>query len=108
MKHCCFRGSSAPEWIIGLFLLCFALELPAEGLYSNSWVRVSATGNLLYRHDEHGVRLLDFSRCGYKGGAVELPDVWRQIEQNRWIMVSPSVNGLDDAAVIQNALNVAG
>jgi Bacterial Ig domain len=37
-------------------------------------VHPSGSGNLLYRHDAQGVRICDFSDCGYKGGAQELPD----------------------------------
>jgi len=86
-----------------------AFRMSAEGLYSNSWVRPSATGNLLYRHDEHGVRICDFSACGYKGGMRELPDVSRIIGgPNRFNHLLPVGGNGDDADRIQAALDAAG
>lgn len=98
------------------FILVTALFVPlgvfdsmAEGIYSNSWVRPSATGNLLYRHDEHGVRICDFSGCGYKGGAVELPDVDRIIgDPKRWFRLFPTNAASDDADRIQQKIDETG
>lgn len=84
-----------------------ALGSHAEGLYSNSWVRTSPTGNLLYRHDEKGVRICDFSSCGYRSGVVELPNVDLAIPQGRQIFVYPAQGIGNDADNIQNALDAA-
>src|SRR5437763_2340403 len=97
-----------------LFLAMLAVQpgseslLRADGLYPNSWVHPSATGNLLYRMDEHGVRICDFGECGYKRGAVDLPDAYKLIDQSRWINVAPAPGGTGDADNIQNALNAVG
>lgn len=39
------------------------------------WVRLGSDGKLIYRADEHGNRIPDFSNCGYGGGGVPIPDV---------------------------------
>ena len=89
-----------------LFLLITALLGRAEGIYSNSWVHPSATGNLLYRHDPMGVRITDFSDCGYRGGKQELPNLNQVIpESDRWTYVFPS-GGPNDADPIQNAIDL--
>ena len=68
-----------------------------------AWVYPSATGNLLYKSDERGQRISDFSQCGYRGGTEALPNVSSLIPQSRWIQVNP---GTGDATVmIQNAIN---
>ena len=76
----------------------------AEGIYSNSWVRLSARENLLYRHDEHGERICDFSDCGYKGGTIEPPEPFRMVDASRWINVTP-LGDPGDADRIQNAID---
>ena len=90
------------------FVLLALLQGPcpaqAEGIYSNSWVRPSARGNLLYRHDAHGERICDFSDCGYKGGVVEPPEPFRMVDASRWINVTPQGNS-GDAGRIQNAID---
>jgi hypothetical protein len=96
------RWAGVPWIVLGVWI-CGLWAVQAEGIYSNSWVRPSARNNLLYRHDEMGVRICDFSRCGYKGGAVTLPQVSRLIEQDRWIPVPPADG--DDTAQIQEALD---
>ncbi len=101
------------HWALWLFAWAglATTHLPAEGLQSNSWVRPSPTGNLVYRHDESGVRTIDYSACGYRSGIVELPDVNRLVEAGRWIRLAPGGGGnviVDDADLIQNALNAAG
>lgn len=76
----------------------------ADGIYSNSWVRPSGRENLLYRHDEHGERICDFSDCGYKGGMVEPPEAFRMVDASRWVNVTP-LGGPGDADRIQNAID---
>jgi hypothetical protein len=80
----------------------------ADGAVSASWVSRSATGNLLYRADAQGVRILDYSGTGYKGGATALPDVARLVDESRWIRLNPQGSGQDDTAMINEALSRAG
>ena len=109
------QGYSAFARFVQLLILSLSLiaslgvhRAQGEGIYSNSWVHPSPTGNLLYRHDANGVRIGDFSDCGYKGGAQELPDARLMTpEQDRWIDLFPSV-GANDAILLQNALNTIG
>lgn len=66
------------------------------------WVAVGPAGKLAYRSDDRGNAIPDFSRAGYDGGGVRLPDVPAAI------MLSPQASG-DDTARIQAALDeVAG
>jgi hypothetical protein len=69
----------------------------AEG---TPWVRVGADGRLVYRTDDRGNRIPDFSNIGYKGG-VRLPDV------PTVATLAPSSSG-DDTARIQAALDSLG
>src|SRR4029453_6334569 len=59
----------------------------AAGASPSSWVYPPAKGNLLYAADINGVRISDFSDCGYKRGEVPLPHLNRLVEENRWIWV---------------------
>ena len=63
---------------------------PASGAQApqSVWVYPSTTGNLLYRMDERGQRIADFSQCGYKGGTEPLPNVSALIPTSRWVYVS--------------------
>jgi hypothetical protein len=97
------RKCAGVPWIVLGVWICGLWAVQAEGIYPNSWVRLSARNNLLYRHDAMGVRICDFSRCGYKGGAVTLPQVYRLIEQSRWKTVPPADG--DDTERIQKALD---
>ncbi len=70
---------------------------------NGAWVYPSATGNLLYQHDERGQRITDFSHSGYMGGTEPLPNVNAVIDSSRWVTVNP-VTG-DDTANIQAAID---
>ena len=63
----------------------------------SEWVKLGATGNLIYKSVAAGDRILDFSHAGYGGGGVKLPAVPVRKE------VAPS--GGDDSAAIQSAIN---
>jgi hypothetical protein len=82
--------------------LAFALFGWAQ-TQNSEWVYPSATANLLYRLDERGQRILDFSHCGYRAGSEPLPDVSSLIVSSRWVRVHPADG--DDASAIQAAIN---
>ncbi len=65
---------------------------------SSAWVRMDAEGGLVYRADERGNTIPDFSRAGYGGGGVRLPDV------PVVVTLTPNADG-DDGARIQSALD---
>ena len=69
----------------------------------NDWVRVGASGRLLYTMDARGDRILDFSNVGYRGGDVPLPNYQEVVASNRVISLSPIAG--DNLAQIQNAIN---
>ncbi len=69
----------------------------------SQWVYPSATGNLIYKLDERGQRIADFSNVGYRSGLAPLPDVSKLIESNRWVFVSP-ISG-DDTTNLQAVIN---
>ncbi|MDR1283700.1 MAG: hypothetical protein LBK99_23210 [Opitutaceae bacterium] len=58
----------------GLAVTLAATDDPAHAGRS-AWAFVGADGKLVYRADERGNTLLDFSRAGYHGGGVALPAV---------------------------------
>ncbi|MEX1114513.1 MAG: MBG domain-containing protein [Akkermansiaceae bacterium] len=82
--------------------LCSVFNAAAQAPNS-TWVYPSSSGDLLYQFDERGQRIADFSDCGYRSGAVPLPNVSAQIAQNRWVNVSPGAG--DDTALIQAAID---
>jgi len=47
----------------------------AKNGYKDASVHLGDDGKLVYTPDERGNRIPDFSRCGYMGGGVKLPDV---------------------------------
>lgn len=64
---------------------------------SSSWVSYGSDGKLVYKQDELGNRIMDFSTAGYKGGGVALPDVP--------VVKTLQPSGSDDTSAIQNAIN---
>jgi hypothetical protein len=72
----------------------------AKGAPSSAWVQLDATGKLAYKADERGNIIPDFSRAGYGGGGVRLPDVPVVIS------LAPQPTG-DDGSRIQVALDEA-
>src|ERR1017187_5319076 len=95
--------------LTGLTLL-FAQNAEAEGVKPSVWVYPDSTygPNLLYGTDTNGVRINDFSECGYKRGQVELPNVTNLVEQSRWIYLNPAGGGVDDGPTINAALTLLG
>ena len=73
-------------------ILPFCLENYSELVYPDE------TGRLVYKADEKGNVILDFSHCGYKGGGVAIPyvSVVKTLE--------PQASG-NDSARIQTAIN---
>jgi len=81
-----------------------ALVTPVAAQVANGeWIYPSSSGNLLYKLDERGQRIADFSNCGYRGGTESLPNVMAMIPQARWVYVNPGEG--DDTALIQAAIN---
>jgi hypothetical protein len=75
----------------------------SRGFYAEEelpWVTRGEQGELIYRADERGNTIPDFSRAGYRGG-MALPDVATLIE------LDPSPEG-DDRKRIQDALDEIG
>ena len=64
-----------------LLPLVFASDALRAGPSASRWVQPGANGTLVYRADERGNTIPDFSRAGYRGGGVRLPD-------GRYVLVS--------------------
>ncbi|MBC8096717.1 MAG: hypothetical protein H7Y43_12985, partial [Akkermansiaceae bacterium] len=94
-------GACALVW------LCVA-HARAAGVLPSKWVYPSLMGDLLYGSDTNGVRINDFSDCGYQRGNVALPDMRQFIPEAQWIRLTPLENGQDNAAMINAALYFAG
>lgn len=56
-------------------LLLLALNHAFPSFEEKAWVSLGADGKLIYRADEKGNRLPDFSRVGYKDGDVPIPEL---------------------------------
>ena len=80
------------------FALALCLVLGNVAGATSEWVRAGADGRLVYKADERGNTIPDFSRAGYGGGGVKLPDVPVAAE------VRPQASG-DDGARIQAAID---
>lgn len=65
---------------------------------NSTWVWTDAAGRLQYRADERGNTIPDFSRAGYGGGGVRLPEV------PVGVRLAPRAAG-DDTARIQAAID---
>ncbi|MDP3069308.1 MAG: hypothetical protein Q8N18_03420 [Opitutaceae bacterium] len=83
--------------LAGVFIVLAALA-PGAG---SAWVQAGPDGHLAYRADERGNTIPDFSRAGYGGGGVRLP------EATGAFTLGPQPSG-DDGARIQAALDEAG
>jgi hypothetical protein len=87
---------------MGLFSI--ALSTEPERFYVEEelpWITVGDQGELIYRADDKGNTIPDFSRAGYRGGGVALPDVPTVME------LEPLPEG-DDRKRIQDALDKVG
>jgi autotransporter-associated beta strand protein len=92
------------KYLVPAAAYCLAGFMMASAQVPNSaWVYPSPTGDLLYKLDERGQRIADFSNCGYRGGVEPLPDVQALIPQNRWVYVDPGTD--DDTVLIQTAID---
>ncbi len=69
----------------------------AEKSAPPQYVATDGAGRLVYQADERGNRIPDFSRCGYKGGGVALPDAPVRV------VVSPATG--DNGPRIQAAID---
>ncbi|MDT0630915.1 hypothetical protein [Rubrivirga litoralis] len=88
---------------VGVALAC-ALLLAHPARAQEAWesdiVYEGADGQLVYVSDDEGNRVPDFSRAGYRGGGVALPDVPA-------VQTVAPVEG-DDTASIQAAIDAVG
>lgn len=75
--------------------------LAAAEAPESAWMKRDAQGGLVYRADAEGNSLPDFSRAGYGGGGVRLPEA--QVR----VALDPQEAG-DDGARIQAALDEVG
>src|SRR5688572_4426943 len=97
----CVRSLSMRLSLRIAFLLCGSCipSLVARADPTGSvWARPGPDGKLAYKADERGNAILDFSRAGYGGGGVKIPELPVAIT------LSPEPNG-DDGARIQAALD---
>ena len=92
--------------IAGAMTLGFLERGPAAGVPPSTWVYPSYIGDLLYGSDTNGVRINDFSNCGYRRGEVALPEMGHFIPEAQWIRLTPLENGQDNAAMINAALTL--
>lgn len=67
-----------------------AEEHASDGPAVSRWVYRGASGHLVYRPDDRGNRIPDFSRVGYRFGTQPLPDVDKVIPRDRWVTVPPA------------------
>ena len=90
-----------PAWSRGALaaVCCFAIARATAA--TTDWVRVGPDGRLAYMADARGNTIPDFSRAGYRGGGVALPDMPVVIK------LAPQPSG-DDGARIQAALDDVG
>ena len=72
-----------------------------SGTWQSSIIYHGDSGHLIYRSDEEGNRIPDFSHAGYQGGGVDLPEL------PVYITLDPSSSG-DDTQQIQQALDQVG
>ena len=85
--------------LMAAMLLRFGAIFPAPAAEKQASVSLGEDGKLQYTPDDRGNTIPDFSRCGYMGGGVKIPDA-------RVLMtLKPAKNGSDDTARIQKALD---
>ncbi|WP_282935831.1 hypothetical protein [Paenibacillus sp. RC67] len=95
--------STRPRFVMLLLLLVsltvlnapFSLSAGSEA--TSSWVSYGQDGKLVYKKDESGNRIMDFSTAGYMGGGVAFPEVP--------VVKTIQPSGGDDTSAIQNAIN---
>jgi hypothetical protein len=89
------RSTFNSRFGLGLALLASAVSCAAS---TSAWVRPGENGRLAYRADERGNTIPDFSRAGYGGGGIRLPEL------PVVVTLTPNAQG-DDGARIQAALD---
>jgi hypothetical protein len=82
-------------------ILAFPVAVLAAMPGTSEWVRAGHDGKLAYKADARGNTIPDFSRAGYGGGGVRLPEL------PVVATLTPQPTG-DDTARIQAALDEAG
>jgi autotransporter-associated beta strand protein len=68
-----------------MFAFCARGSLAAD----STWVKVGASGKLVYQLDDRGDRIMDFSTVGYYGGTVALPTFSSIVTPDRIVTVTP-------------------
>ena len=70
------RPTALRRWLLATALTCAAIwASPLRAQPQSAWVHPGADGRLVYKSDERGNRIPDFSNVGYHGGGVPLPAV---------------------------------
>ena len=87
--------------IFQLGLVGFGVTRTIAAAPTSAWVAPGPDGRLVYRADAQGNTIPDFSRAGYGGGGVRLPEVAKVLT------LAPQREG-DDGARIQAALDEVG
>jgi len=85
--------------ILGGFFLSSCGQTPDHSSKSE-WIYADSKGKLVYKTDERGNRIMDFSYAGYMGGGVALPDVPVKVTIN-----PPADPMMDCTELIQNAID---
>jgi len=82
------------------FLLVVVVFVASVARADEPWVRVGPDGKLVYRADEQGNRIPDFSHCGYGGGGGALPvaDVVLTLEPRAGDMTAALQQAIDTVA----------
>lgn len=93
MKRC---GWLVPCFLSSLFLSVISSAVMAQDAWQSDWVQ-EINGRLLYKEDEKGNRIPDFSRVGYRQGAAPLPQVP--------VVITVVPNGNTDREVVQQAID---
>ena len=87
-------------WALALSVFVLVQPAASQDFWESEIVYTGADGGLVYEWDEEGNRIPNFSRAGYHGGGVSLPDV------PTVVTVSPSDG--DDTENIQAAVDEVG
>lgn len=95
------RSRARSRFLLRVGIVLAMAVASRAGAQTSTWVHPGADGRLVYRADERGNAIPDFSRAGYGGGGVALPEL-AVVET-----LSPSPAG-DDGARIQAALDAMG
>ena len=90
-------------FITTLIFSCFFLPScgsTPDSLPKSEWIYPDTNGKLVYKKDERGNRIIDFSHAGYMGGGVALPDVAVKVT-----VQPPTDPETDCTAMIQEAID---